>query len=342
MELSKSYQRLQIRKEGEREACKKAREKLVRAMLNIFPPFGILADACMAMTDAQKEQLIEDAIKFLELQFGEMKIKELELIDEVESIQNQLSSMVSEIENLKKLFLEILISKEYYSSFELKEIIIRHYEISRETFDNTITIINKVDAHSTELKDVKAMVASLTEMIAKQGSIGTSKTFTEGSDMGINTVDPLLDDEVIIKMGEQLITKINELIENNELESAESILSGVTSASNFNNLNDDLRVGILSTKGSIFIKLFDKPKAKEIYEELGKISCNNKRKWNYFFKYGIIMANKELVDQALGELETLGLSTEEIMIKKSSYFLSRGEVDEVIQILEEDKKEPND
>jgi len=160
--------------------------------------------------------------------------------------------------------------------------------------------------------------------------------------MGINTVDPLLDDEVIIKMGEQLITKINELIENNELESAESILSGVTSASNFNNLNDDLRVGILSTKGSIFIKLFDKPKAKEIYEELGKISCNNKRKWNYFFKYGIIMANKELVDQALGELETLGLSTEEIMIKKSSYFLSRGEVDEVIQILEEDKKEPND
>ena len=339
MDLSESYKRLQAKKNSEVESNKKAREKLFRALLNILPGLGGLSDACMALVDAKREQVVEDSIKMLEVNYGVIKIQELELITEVEEIQENLLNMANDITVLKGEFTQLLEAKEYYQSIEIKKLIISNIEIGKQTLSNTETIINKID--NQELA-IKKMTDLIEKVFDKPELAAIRKEIIEGKEIGIDAIEPITDDEVIIKMGEQVISKVNELIEKNEFNAALSILDGLVSSSNFNDLNEDLRIGVLATKGLVYIKLFDREKARGIFDDLEKFKTNNKRKWNYAFKFGIIINDEFIVNKALVELEKLGLSEDELTVKKSSYLLALGKTNEIISLLADDIGEVND
>lgn len=330
-ELSESYKRLQNRHQSEVEASKKARENMLRALLGIIG-LGSITDACMSKVDAKRDQIIEDSIKLLEDNIGALKVKELEIIAETETIRIEMISIVKDVNKLKSVFNQLLDSKDYYQSSELKQLIITNIEINQKTFNNT----TEIKAEVTEVKTL------LQNFIEKQDRIGIDKELNQRRNLSVDTVEPITDEEVIIKMGEQIITRVNELIDKNELESALSILDGLINSTDFNKLNEDLRIGILVTKGSVFIKLLDVDKAKEIFNELGKVKTNNRHKWNYIFKFGTITSDEQIVNKALDELNKLGLSDDEIKIKQSSYFLAIGKTDDIISLLEEDGGEGND
>jgi hypothetical protein len=204
-----------------------------------------------------------------------------------------------------------------------------------KTLLNTETIIEKLEAFKTFQERVE-------KFIVNPELKGISKDYLEGNDIRVGTVEPITDEEVIIKMGEQIITKVNELIEKNELEAALKILEGLISASDFNNINAELRINILATKGAVFIRSLDKENAGKIFEELQKFNISNKRKWNYIFKYGTICSSDQLITEALEELKKLGVSKDELTIKKTSYYLARGKTDDIIALLEEGGVEEND
>lgn len=323
-ELSESFKNLQRRKDSEKERNKKAREKIYRALIGIIPGANSLVDISLSLVDANREQMIDDAIELLERKIGKQQIKILETISDINTLKLKLEEICVDIDKIKEEYLTVFKTANYYGSDEIKSVIITLVQYSEKTLVNSEIIKNEQKKQSEQLDDIQKMMRSL------NSKLGEDTTSLEVIRSNINEQ---YDDEVLVKIGEQVIPRVNELIEQNEFNLAHSILDGIISTKGFNELPDELRIGILATKGNIYIKQLDKQNAKPIYHQLNNIVLENKRKWNFIFSYGTLLGSEDLVEEALEKLKRLGLSDKEIKIKKSTFLLASGKAEDIIKLL---------
>ena len=104
--------------------------------------------------------MIEDAIKLLEEKVGKEKIKTLEIIEDVDVIKNKLNEFSFDIEIIKREYLAIIESANYYSSSDIRDAIISIAEASRKTLANSEVIID-------EQKKTREQVSNIQDMLVR-------------------------------------------------------------------------------------------------------------------------------------------------------------------------------
>lgn len=202
---------------------------------------------------------------------------------------------------------------------------------SINTFENTEII-------KYDVRELKEVVKQMQETLLNQGNQSTKTLVDNDFNIANSDQDLIKDDEIIFKLGEELISKVDDLIENNELDSVLEILNGLINMKNFKTLDAKMRCGILSSKGRVFIKRFDKNEASLIKDQLEMINIDTKSKWNFIFRYAVFTQNESLVNDSLDKLQELGIEQEEIAVKKTSYYIAVGNYEMVKSILEEENQ----
>lgn len=206
----------------------------------------------------------------------------------------------------------------------------------------SINIFENTEIIKDDTREIKEVVKKIEQMLKQSSNQGNQsvRTLVDNNLSIVNSDQDLIkDDEIILKLGEELISKINDLIENNELDSALEILNGLINMKDFQTLDAKIRCSILSSKGRVFIKRFDKNEASLIKDKLEMIDIDTKSKWNFIFRFGVFTQNESLVNNSLDKLQELGVEQKEINIKRSSYYVAVGNYDMVKSILEEENQD---
>jgi hypothetical protein len=206
------------------------------------------------------------------------------------------------------------------------------------------SIISKID-NDTE-KILTAITSKTNESNEKTLDL-IKKLFQQMEDRGSITINKISDqtsliqetipinDEIIVKMGEEILVKIDSLVNQNEFEPASKIIEGIIATINFEKMGEEFRNNLFATSGIIYVKSGDRNNAELILEQLNKINFSNKRRWNYVFQYATLVQDRLLANKALDELVKFGLTNEERIVKQSTLDLVIGDLDAIINSLGE-------
>jgi hypothetical protein len=209
-------------------------------------------------------------------------------------------------------------------------------EISRDPELNLLFTIKEgtQETIKTIKESEKNIIDALKQLIEKKSEL-ESLTNYEGKALGRTNTTFINTDDIILKMEEEVLKKIDALIEKNDLIPALKVVDDFTSTRDFDKMNDEFKTNILSAKGRIHIKFANKDDAHLILEGLEKINFSNHRRWNFLFNYSLLTSDEVLAQKSIDELIKLGLTNSEATIKLSTFELSRGNLDKVIEMLEE-------
>ncbi len=308
---------------------KKAKEKIIRNVIKLLPipRIGEIVDLILALDDAEKEQAIEDAIQTL-LSFTDNLDQRMILVEEdMEVLKKIVLKNILDIkkleENYSKKLNDLLVSKSFYNSLKLKELLKILVSEIAQTFENT----NELLAGQKQTNDG---IKSILELLKKRNP-----------DLGL-TANPHLapsleiseqDNNTITLLEDEFIKSINLLVDNNDIDIALNKIEEILTKE----LNPIFKTKLISTKGNIYIRIGDENKAKEIYEWLKLTGSETEIKYKFFIRYAAIISDEDLKTISLNKMKELGASNKILLNVEILYHSMRGEFDKVIELIIVDK-----
>jgi hypothetical protein len=317
-ELSESAEKLENRKKMEDAYDKLKWQKLARAF---FAYLG--GDVLFSFVDARGEIIQQDTINYLRKNDAIRKLEIKEFTNEQEEMKIEIERIMLDNTSLKRDYIMLLEEKNFYGLNEFKAIIVNQNKKLENIDKTTIETKESIEQLNRNLNELpESIVSKIIEQI--NPSIRKDQVISQ---------DVEKSDDLLIKLGNQLVENVSTMIKNNELENAKTILESLINSKGFESLNDELKVDLLSIGLEVLIKLDEKNNVEKKLNDLMKVPISSNRKTNVYFFYASVYRDEKLFDLALDEAKKIKMSKDKIQLKKAQYILGSGNFDAVIEII---------
>lgn len=299
--ISKLEKELERREISEAGLKRKVKENYSRAFMNLLPNGSKLEKFVFGLVDARRAQAIDDTLNMLVEELGDLRMSKLKLSTDFDLAKAELDSLINDKNAFEDKYISMLDEVGYLNT-EIKSELDEQKRIALDT--------NKEvkDSASRMRQMEKKLDAFLdTHRWRPDAKLPGSSDFVLTSE-----AKTLSKEDLLVKLGDELINNVSSMIEEGELNAAYKIIEGIVEAENFETLDVQQKIDLISMKGDILVKKGEKKNAKEVCDKLLEYGEHTKRKVDLLHYYSSVFHDKQLFNLAISVYQEMGLSKTEM------------------------------